>query len=306
MADWQKKIVENLDGITVSLDDEVVFDGYKCLSECNGLCCFDIQVMVDPFDIFRITRSKHVQENLGITDTTKLYEGEQPLLLYYVGGTSNMPFAIINFRPVKVLGKDVKIKKCPFLVPAFPKLYAEKKGKKGKKGGKARYFVVARAGEPMICALEKAKPTICRSSPIGRALMYSGKDRKKEYRFIYKPPDPKCPACKAEKKVKVRDYVEEWDLINSYKYKDLFFDQICWFEEKKFHFPRDLIYKLGQILYNFDEPLIKNIIETYREANNRTGELEFKELYEVFKKMVEIVQEELQRRTLKQEVNSEK
>jgi hypothetical protein len=56
MAEWQKRIVENLDGITVSLDDEVPFDADKCLSECSGLCCFDIQVMVDPFDIFRITR----------------------------------------------------------------------------------------------------------------------------------------------------------------------------------------------------------------------------------------------------------
>ena len=306
MVEWQKRIVENLEGITVSLDDEVPFDGDKCLSECSGICCFDIQVMVDPFDVFRITRSKHVHENLGITDTTKLYEGEQPLLLYYVGRTSNMPFAIINFRRVKVLGKDVKIKKCPFLVPAFPKLYAEKEGNKGNKGGKGRYFVVARAGEPMICALEKAKPTICRSSPIGRALMYSGKDRKKEYRFIYKPPDPNCPACKTEKKVKVGDYIEEWHLINSYKYKDLFFDLICWLQEKKFQFPKDLIYKLGQILYNFDNPLIKNIIETYRKANGRTSGLEFTELYEVFKKMAEIVHEERQKRSLKKQTNSKK
>jgi len=81
---------------------------------------------------------------------------------------------------------------------------------------------------------------------------------------------------------------------------------ICWLQEKKFQFPKDLIYKLGQILYNFDNPLIKNIIETYRKANGRTSGLEFTELYEVFKKMAEIVHEERQKRSLKKQTNSKK
>jgi hypothetical protein len=79
-----KHIFDGLSDKFLSMDDEFPFDHRKCVEECGGLCCLNIPVSINPYDVYRIVTSERGKE-LGLTDTTKLFDPEKPLFDLYLG-----------------------------------------------------------------------------------------------------------------------------------------------------------------------------------------------------------------------------
>lgn len=98
-----------------------------------GECCRNRQdILLNPFDIFRLCKAKE----MAVSEFIKKY-GE-----VYPGEYSKLPLIIIKYRPVYEIGSDRVIgTRCPFL---------------GQKDG--LYF----------CRVHKDKPFVCFSYPLGR------------------------------------------------------------------------------------------------------------------------------------------
>ena len=98
-----------------------------------GECCRNRQdILLNPFDIFRLCRAKQMTVSEFFKKYCELYPGE----------SSKLPLAIIKFRPVYEFGTDKVIgTRCPFL---------------GQKEG--LHF----------CRVHKDKPFVCFSYPLGR------------------------------------------------------------------------------------------------------------------------------------------
>ena len=98
-----------------------------------GECCRNRQdILLNPFDIFRLCKGKQMTVSEFFKKYCELYPGE----------SSKLPLAIIKFRPVYEFGTDKVIgTRCPFL---------------GQKEG--LHF----------CRVHNDKPFVCFSYPLGR------------------------------------------------------------------------------------------------------------------------------------------
>lgn len=193
-------ILENL----VGYDDYIKINSENCINKCGGQCCINIDVRINPYDIWRMTN----HNELGITRTYEFFE--KKFLNFYMSRNMKLPMVSINF---KKLNDDLSI--CPFLAPAvFIKSakdqYLFQTGQFNKIFEKHKNNITK-----YLCALQSAKPTICRGSPLGRATLNI--DGKEKSIFFFKKPQPSCSIDHTTKKIKVRDYIKKMGLEEYYK-----------------------------------------------------------------------------------------
>lgn len=142
-----RRAMKDADG-SLTLDTLVSFS-------CNvsGHCCAT-DVMIGPYDVWRLVHSDAVASKLGIRLTSDLFGGEGAYLRLYLGSRSKLPQATIVNRPNEARGKPT----CPFLTPIGdfvpvlgirPRLTVDNKPMNG-------------------CGIHEARPTICRGYPFGR------------------------------------------------------------------------------------------------------------------------------------------
>ena len=108
-------------------EETFCFDCIQC-----GECCRNRgDILLNPFDVFRLCRKLEMNVNDFFKKYCKLYTGEN----------SKLPLARIDFRPIYGLGGEVEGTRCPFL--------SNRNG---------LYF----------CRVHDAKPFVCFSYPLGR------------------------------------------------------------------------------------------------------------------------------------------
>lgn len=175
-----------------------------------GRCCFDIDILLNPYDILRLRR------HLGCTTSDLIERG---LVEIFPGGNSGLPLAMITFRKV-----EEETSLCPFLAPVVD-------GQKLRELTKAKDKLTmedleaARILKRLACGIYPARPTVCRSSPLGR-ISIGSKDGGNTRNLFYQPPIPSCPACQGEGQVKVAKWIEDnnvqpyWDA--SERFQNLF------------------------------------------------------------------------------------
>lgn len=188
----------------LKLDDEFPFDGTRCVTECGGKCCTDIDVKINPFDIYRIVTSPEGRK-LGFTDTTKLSRA----IDRYLGSVSGLPMACIKFTDL-----SGGLRTCPFLIPVKPP--RTKRELRQHMADKRGRFRTTDGHQVMLCRLHKIKPLICRGSPLGRSQII-GKDGIDETHYFFRPPMVDCACVQTEKRVKVADYIKMWSLDEYYR-----------------------------------------------------------------------------------------
>lgn len=186
-SEWAREAVQGLPTQRLKLEDEIPFDGTRCLTHCGGKCCTDTQVSIKPYDIYRIVTSSQGCD-LGLFDTTKLFHGSHAPLECYLGNISGIPQACIRFRELP-LGTRV----CPFLMPVRARSKRE-----------LRQLIQAPIksrtvdGFPvLLCRLHKVKPLICRAAPIARS-QFLGTE-KLEVAYYFHPPMKECACVQTEK-----------------------------------------------------------------------------------------------------------
>ena len=175
-----------------------------------GRCCFDIDILLNPYDILRL------RSHLGCTTSDLIERG---LVEIFPGGNSGLPLAMITFRKV-----DEQTSLCPFMAPvvAGEKL---RELTKGKDKLNIEDLEAARIPKRLACGIYPARPTVCRSSPLGRMSVRS-KEGEDTRNLFYQPPTPSCPACQGEGHVKVGKWIEDnnvqpyWDA--SERFQNLF------------------------------------------------------------------------------------
>ena len=159
------------------------FDNFRCLTHCNGYCCFNTTVRVTPIEIRRTLKSPLMQPIL------KEMGKEQFVFTHFdlfLGGTSKVPMGTIKNK-----GKP-----CPFLNRAIKVIVDEdKKDVDLKLGG--------------VCGLEQMnKPIPCMLYPLGRLFLPKNKGTQKLSEIMFnmgKRED--CPAVNTTKfKSKYRIY----------------------------------------------------------------------------------------------------
>ncbi len=175
-----------------------------------GRCCFDIDILLNPYDILRLRR------HLGCTTSDLIDRG---LVEIFPGGNSGLPLAMIAFRKV-----DEETSLCPFLAPVVDghKLWELTKGKAKPS---PEDLEAARIPKRLACGIYPARPAVCRSSPLGR-LTIKSKEGEDARNLFYQPPTRFCPACQGEGRMKVAKWIEEnavqpyWDA--SERFQSLF------------------------------------------------------------------------------------
>lgn len=128
---WQERIMEqymNGELQVLKRKDTFNFDCVRC-----GECCRNrTDILLNPFDFFRLCRAKKISPKDFITKYCVLY----------VGHSSFLPLIRVDFRPVyDVGGENVIGTRCPFL---------------------------GRKGELFHCRVNDAKPFVCFAYPLGR------------------------------------------------------------------------------------------------------------------------------------------
>ena len=158
-----------------------------------GLCCFDIDILLTPYDILRLRR------HLGCTTSDLIQRG---LVEIFPGGNSGLPLAMVNFRKV-----DEKTSLCPFIAPVVDG-HKLRELTKGKDKPTPEDLEAASIPKRLACGIYPARPAVCRSSPLGRMSVRS-KDGKDTRNLFYQPPTRFCPACQGEGRVKVAKWIED-------------------------------------------------------------------------------------------------
>lgn len=134
-----------------------------------GECCRNREdILLNPFDIFRLCKAKE----MSVVDFFKKY------CELYPGESSRLPLAIIKFRPVYEFGSNRVIgTRCPFL---------------GQTDGLYH------------CRVQKDKPFVCFSYPLGRIQ----KDKAKPEYILQT--DGTCKGAEKAKREGIHQVVEEW------------------------------------------------------------------------------------------------
>lgn len=170
-------------------DDEFKWSG---CTMC-GICCFEIDILLNPYDILRLRR------HLGCTTSDLIQRG---LVEVFPGGNSGLPLAMINFRKV-----DDKTSVCPFLAPLVDG-HKLRELTKGKDKPSPDDLEAARIPKRLACGIYPARPAVCRSSPLGQLTLKS-KEGEDVRNLFYQPPTRFCPACQGEGRVRVAKWIEE-------------------------------------------------------------------------------------------------
>ena len=236
---------------TLQLDDTFKFACTGC-----GMCCFDIDVLLNPMDVYLMMHSKLARNTHKVRWTYDLHD--KGLITSFRGSESKFPLCMIEFRKLP-LGKpkpgeepEFGVPFCPFLVPA-----QEGQMEDYLTGVKDRRGVMAlnAKGKRFHCGLheEGLKPMICRLSPIGRAWKGDMEKGTLDTPQLFWQPIPNCPGVKKDRTQSVRAYFEGAGIDKMTKYSD------WWYEELWNHWREDLqdmdpisSKRLGLVLFNLD------------------------------------------------------
>jgi len=233
-----------VDGSIRMLEPDDTFR-FKCTS-C-GACCFDIDVLLNPMDVYMLARSKMARNTYKVRWTHDLQE--KGVIETFRGHDSKFPLCMLSFRPSAPEG----VKHCPFLVPAREdRAMADLlKGVKNKAG----VFAGAARGARFVCSLheEGLKPTICRLSPLGRTWKGDAETKKFIESKVFWQPIPGCPGIHKDKVNVVREYFQEAGLDKVLKYSDWWYKEF--FNEHMADLqkmPDMYSFLVGSILYDLD------------------------------------------------------
>lgn len=254
MEEWQKKLADNYDKMVVK-DDGIIYES-NCLA-CGGRCCIDQEILVNPYDVWRIVHNERVSDLLGIKTSHDLYTSDnssgKPLLRYYLGPSSRLPLACINMREI-----DKETKVCPFNSPIKAlKDYNDFRKFRNGRYDEIDYLKSAEGNPSLLCIIDEVKPTICRAFPLGRAGLKRKDDNHTSQEFpemeYILMDDANCKKFRVpDKKMTVREYINKWNLDHLYQMSDLVKD---WHEyllkEVKNEKAR---YVAGIPMYDFDVP----------------------------------------------------
>jgi len=279
--EWQKEIIEKYEQFLVS-EDDLIYE-YDCF-RCGGKCCINNDVLINPYDVWRIVTNEKVSGALGIYTTHDLFTPRgkrgEPLLRYYLGPESRLPLACINMIEVS---EGLTI--CPFNAPIIKGKNKEEIEKYVRSGFGDAEFLRADDGSPMgLCVLEQAKPTICRAFPLGRAgKAEKSKDRFPKMRYI-RVDSKRCDEFKKPgSAITVREYIRKWDLDRAYEMSDKVYELYRLLGDKvKSEAER---YFLGIMFYNFDIPFLEHGREPRKIRVARPAE--FEEVLELVKSVIE-------------------
>ncbi len=202
---WQKQLAERREELRVGMDDPIY--EYDCL-RCGGDCCINTDVLIGPHDVWRIVHSD-VGRALGYMTSHDLFAGEEPPFSYYLGPQSGLPVACIDRRE---MSEGVEV--CPFLAVAYTET--------GPESDHRRELLRSEDGAAAgLCALESAKPTICRGYPLGRlGVTEGGPEAPVETSYIWNESDS-CRRFRKDRTMTVREYVDKWGLQEAYRQSDL-------------------------------------------------------------------------------------
>lgn len=272
MADKKEGIASNIQQLMDGLESGEVkklklADEFSFQCEHCGKCCMgDLTNMLNPYDIWEIMRTGVLEgPPYNIKTTEDLYAEEGPMVLT-LGRDSRAPLVFIKTRLLPTDdGESVSM--CPFLL-RLPN--TEDKGLQAKllndeAGCLADSVpwdtvdfskpVLGPQGDVMtICALQQAKPSICRAYPIGRTrkteIQKAGEEgeRKVEDDYLLVP-----VTCGSKDTTQT---VDEWlrrtGMHERHKYTDSYFALLGYLMDHKEFFNDDHMTAIGQALYNFD------------------------------------------------------
>lgn len=205
------------------ISDKFNFNQNNCL-KCSGLCCTDKKITISPPEFDVLIKSPFLRR-LNRTQIIKKF--------FKLSFDS---FSAVPFLEIKFISR--KIQKTPHEICSFWKW----KKKKQEFGG--------------ICVLgQKYKPTTCLLYPLGLINLPSEK-----ILFFF---DQKCEYYKSNKKIKVRDFIQDW--IKPQKNK------IAWFNEvqeiirlflnlhKNYEETQEFIEKFGILVFYADGNVFEKI-----------------------------------------------
>jgi len=239
-------LAQRYDELRVKDDDEIW--QYNCL-ECGGGCCFNADVLVAPYDVWRIMHNKTITKRLGIKTTNDLYHPEKgrPLLNLYIGEQSHLPVASINNME---LSDDLSL--CPFAAPVLvAKSKAELKKILKKDFDKSLFFRTPDGIPAIFCGIQEEKPIICKAFPLGRMGRNNvDEDKLPEMKYV-KMDTERCDKFRIKNTcVTVKEFIKNKDLEKDYVMSDLvyaLYDRI-----KRLGVSDNLRSMIGNILYDFD------------------------------------------------------
>lgn len=158
----------------LSLDDKIKFDPKVCF-QCGGYCCFDIDVILTPYDMYRLARGR-ILERLQMT----FEDFVSKLCEVYIGSDSHLPIA--------KLGKDQHAN-CPFLAPVMDR----------QQNGTLKPRLTPDGRQMFLCGIHDFKPMKCRLFPAGIVSTSEG-----EGGMVYLARTD-CRGCNTTKEITVRE-----------------------------------------------------------------------------------------------------
>lgn len=250
---WQEELTRNYEKLRVS-DGDPIYE-YDCLG-CGGQCCTNNDVLVGPHDVWRIVTSD-IGKAMGLTTSHHLFAPlpgrDRPFFDYYLGPDSRLPMACIRYRrPVE------NLKVCPFLAPAYVAKSREDLAKAMANHGEGLTQMKNKEGGAAgLCALEDAKPTICRAYPLGRMGLANKEKGKAPEMFYVWAESKRCQEFRRpDSKLTVGEYVKKWGLDEAYRQADLVND----FREKSLRVPNERArHILGLMFHDFDLPALARL-----------------------------------------------
>jgi Fe-S-cluster containining protein len=233
-------------------------DTFKFKCAACGECCINKDVLLNPYDIWELFETG-VAQSLGFTSTEALFVGESAPFLLTLGMNSGAPVAMIAFRPLTEAGTPTI---CPFLVPvtATPEemleLETHQKTGTAQEATNCLRRLCSSATKPsnhMVCALHRAKPSICRAYPIGRAgeALNPGKTGKPAdltMSFVKVP----VTCGTDDQEWTVQEWVDSWGLTERYKHSDAYFSLVTKIALKKDSIPEEVRWLITNVIFNFD------------------------------------------------------
>lgn len=196
--DFQIVINEAIEDPTKIIDEEDFFhfDGNRCISNCDGHCCYTIDmVRISPVDV------DYMMKSLAFKGKTRK-DVVMNYLDVFLGSKSMIPMAIIQMQPFL----DITI--CPF------SRFAKKI--------EVDFNQIKEIGFENICILgQEFKPTICMLYPLGRIGITNKKINEQDSIFIKMD----CEATRTKKKIQVRQFIKNYKaktLIDSIYQKKMF------------------------------------------------------------------------------------
>lgn len=215
---------------------------FKCTA-C-GQCCFGLDVLLNPMDVYMMSRSKMARNTYKVRWTHDLFE--TGLVRLTRGPDSGYPIASIGFKETGP-GKTTY---CPFLTPKDPERY----GMDLLKGlSRADVWRYSQKGINFTCGLheEGLKPVICRLSPLGRAYEKPEEGKERTVKYFWQPIQG-CPGVGSKNEWILKDYLEKAQIDRITKYSTWFYGFVEEHHEVAKTMDEDFSMKLGFLLYNLD------------------------------------------------------